>query len=58
MGTKVLIIEDEEKIARFIELELGYEGYDTAKAFDAARGLRWPRPAGTTSSCWTSCCPA
>ena len=26
--TKILIVEDEENIARFVELELGYEGYE------------------------------
>ncbi|MGC7871274.1 response regulator transcription factor [Desulfosporosinus sp. SYSU MS00001] len=39
MSSKILIIEDEEKIARFIELELGYEGYITTKAFDGRTGL-------------------
>jgi DNA-binding response OmpR family regulator len=39
MGAKILIIEDEEKIARFIELELGFEGYETVKAFDGRTGL-------------------
>ncbi|WP_407314372.1 response regulator transcription factor [Desulfosporosinus sp. SB140] len=39
MSLKILIIEDEEKIARFIELELGYEGYTTTKAFDGRTGL-------------------
>ena len=34
-----MIIEDEEKIARFVELELGYEGYTTTKAFDGRTGL-------------------
>lgn len=39
MSSKILIIEDEEKIARFVELELGYEGYSTTKAFDGRTGL-------------------
>lgn len=39
MHSKILIIEDEEKIARFIELELSYEGYTTTKAFDGRTGL-------------------
>jgi two-component system, OmpR family, response regulator ArlR len=39
MSSKILIIEDEEKIARFVELELGYEGYTTAKAVDGRTGL-------------------
>ena len=36
---KVFIIEDEEKIARFIELELAYEGYTVTKEQDGRRGL-------------------
>ena len=39
MGTKILIIEDEEKLARFVELELGFEGYSVTKAFDGRTGL-------------------
>jgi two-component system response regulator ArlR len=39
MGTKILLIEDEEKLARFVELELSYEGYSVTKAFDGRRGL-------------------
>lgn len=39
MGANILIVEDEEKIARFVELELGYEGYATTKAFDGRTGL-------------------
>ncbi len=36
---KILIIEDEEKIARFVELELKYEGYEVEKAFNGRDGL-------------------
>lgn len=36
---KVLIIEDEEKIARFIELELLHEGYEVVKADNGRSGL-------------------
>ena len=36
---KILIVEDEEKIARFIELELKHEGYEVEKAFDGRKGL-------------------
>ncbi|WP_026184036.1 response regulator transcription factor [Desulfitobacterium hafniense] len=39
MNQSILIIEDEEKIARFVELELGYEGYSVTKAFDGRTGL-------------------
>lgn len=36
---KILIVEDEEKIARFIELELMYEGYKVIKANNGRDGL-------------------
>jgi DNA-binding response OmpR family regulator len=39
MATKVLIVEDEEQIARFVELELKHEGYATGKAADGRTGL-------------------
>ncbi|EOU1115596.1 response regulator transcription factor [Clostridium perfringens] len=36
---KILIVEDEEKIARFIELELIHEGYKVIKADNGRTGL-------------------
>lgn len=36
---KILIVEDEEKIARFIELELMHEGYKVIKASNGRDGL-------------------
>ena len=39
MSQKILIVEDEEKIARFVELELVHEGYEVIKAFDGRTGL-------------------
>jgi two-component system response regulator ArlR len=36
---RILIIEDEEKIARFVELELKFEGYEVEKALDGREGL-------------------
>ncbi|MFL0269924.1 response regulator transcription factor [Candidatus Clostridium radicumherbarum] len=36
---KILIIEDEIKIARFIELELQYEGYEVSQCHDGREGL-------------------
>jgi len=38
-GQKILIIEDEIKIARFLELELKYEGYETYQCHDGREGL-------------------
>ncbi len=39
MSAKILLIEDEEKLARFVELELCYEGYAVTKAFNGRTGL-------------------
>ena len=39
MSRKILLIEDEEKIARFIELELNHEGYQVTKSFNGREGL-------------------
>jgi two-component system response regulator ArlR len=38
-GQKILIIEDEIKIARFLELELKYEGYCAYQCHDGREGL-------------------
>lgn len=38
-GQKILIIEDEVKIARFLELELKYEGYIVSQCHDGREGL-------------------
>ena len=32
MGARILVVEDEEKLARFIELELIHEGYEVTKS--------------------------
>ena len=39
MAEKILIVEDEEKLNRMVELELNYEGYQTGKALDGRTGL-------------------
>ena len=36
---KILIVEDEAKIARFLELELKHEGYEVVHAADGRTGL-------------------
>ncbi len=36
---RILIVEDEEKLARMLELELTHEGYETEKACDGRTGL-------------------
>lgn len=39
MAEKILLVEDDTKIARFVELELTHEGYEVEKAFDGRQGL-------------------
>lgn len=39
MGAHILIVEDEEKLARFVELELQHEGYRVSKAFNGRDAL-------------------
>ena len=39
MAERILLVEDEEKLARMVELELQYEGYEVEKAFDGRAGL-------------------
>ena len=39
MEEKILIVEDEEKLARFVELELVHEGYRVDKAMDGRDAL-------------------
>ena len=47
MEEKILLVEDEEKLARMVELELRYEGYQVDKSFDGRSGLERARPFGT-----------
>ena len=46
MATKILLVEDEEKLARFVELELTHEGYQVEKAFDGRTGLELAEKGG------------
>ncbi|MCI8552046.1 MAG: response regulator transcription factor, partial [Lawsonibacter sp.] len=39
MAERILLVEDEEKLARMVEMELKYEGYEVEKALDGRKGL-------------------
>lgn len=39
MPERILLVEDEEKLARMVEMELKYEGYQIEKALDGRKGL-------------------
>lgn len=41
MPKKILLVEDEKHIARFVELELKHEGYEVLVAFDGREGLAY-----------------
>ena len=43
---KILMVEDEPNIARFVELELSHEGYEVIKAEDGREGLRLAEEGG------------
>ena len=38
-AARILVVEDEEKLAKFVQLELGYEGYEVTVASDGLSGL-------------------
>ena len=46
--SRILIIEDEAGIARFVELELKHEGNEVEKAADGREGLDKPSPVRLT----------
>ena len=37
--SRILIVEDEENLARFVELELKHEGYETQVVYDGREAL-------------------
>ena len=39
MGARILVVEDEEKLARFVELELIHEGYEVEKSGNGREAL-------------------
>ncbi|WP_080875369.1 response regulator transcription factor [Oceanobacillus timonensis] len=41
MGERILIVEDEQKISRVLQLELDYEGYETTVAADGKQALEY-----------------
>lgn len=40
MGAHILVVEDEEKLARFVELELMHEGYTVSKSMNGREALQ------------------
>ena len=52
MAEKILLVEDEEKLARMVEMELRYEGYEVTKAFDGRSGQMCIRD--RSAAAWSS----
>ena len=52
---RVLIMEDEEKMARTLARVLGEEGHITEKAHDGRTGLSRTLEGPSTSSSWIGC---
>ena len=48
MANRILIVEDEEKLARMVELELTYEGYQVRRRWTAAPAWNVPSLGNTT----------
>lgn len=46
------MIEDEVKLARFVELELRYEGYDVTVCHDGREGLQMVTDGNYDMICW------
>ena len=42
MSKRILIVEDERNLARFVSLELQHEGYDVVTADNGREGLEMP----------------
>ena len=55
---KLLIADDEPSIRRTLREILEYEDFVVDEATDGNEALSMIRKATTTSSCWTSRCPA
>ncbi|HEY9889326.1 MAG TPA: response regulator, partial [Candidatus Obscuribacterales bacterium] len=45
MKPKILLIEDEDKLAKFVQMELTYEDYEVTVANDGLSGLMAARDA-------------
>ncbi|MEO0828667.1 MAG: response regulator transcription factor [Cyanobacteria bacterium J06642_9] len=43
MSATILLVEDEDKLAKFVQMELSYEGYDVKVANDGLAGLMTAR---------------
>ena len=60
MKKRILVVEDEDKLRRVIELQLVSAGFDVDKAATAEEGLKWrtaPTWCSPISSCpaWMAC---
>lgn len=52
---KILIVEDEPQLARFVQLEMEHEEYETVISGDGREGLTLAEGGDLTLYCWISC---
>jgi len=55
MGNRILLVEDEKNIARFIELELRHEGFDVVHHISGRGGLEAAKSWNLMWFYWMSC---
>ena len=56
MSKRILIVEDERNLARFVSLELQHEGYDVVTADNGREGLEMALEKDFILFSWTLCC--
>ena len=56
--TRVLCVDDEPQLLRTLGANLKARHYDVDLAMTGEQASSWPPPAGPTSWCSTSACPA
>ena len=52
-GMRVLVVEDESKLAELLARGLREEGHPPTRPLAVRKGSGWPRRRRTTRSCWT-----
>ena len=56
-GAKILVVDDEPKNVRILQIHLNARGYTVYTAADGLEALETVEKTCQISSCWTSTCP-
>jgi len=49
---RILVIDDEERMVRFIRMNLEHDGFQVSDAFNGKQAIQKLRDVTRTSSCW------